>query len=38
MGWLIGGALLVCCIGIPLLIRFVQKRRAQARTAGKPEA
>lgn len=37
MGWLIGGALLVCCLGIPLLIHFVRKRRAHVMTAGKAE-
>ncbi|WP_284155269.1 hypothetical protein [Sulfuricystis multivorans] len=37
MGWLIGGAMLVCCIGIPLLIRFVRKRRAHAMTESKAD-
>ncbi|MDZ7804153.1 hypothetical protein [Thiohalophilus sp.] len=29
MGWIIGGGLLVCCIAVPLLIRFMKQRRAR---------
>jgi hypothetical protein len=26
MGWLIGGAMLICCIAVPLVVRAVRKR------------
>lgn len=27
MGWIIGSAILICCLAVPLLIRMVQRRR-----------
>lgn len=33
MGWLIGGLVLLCCVGLPLLLLW-RKRRAEARAPG----
>jgi hypothetical protein len=30
MGWLIGGAMLICCIGVPMLVLAVRKRRTNS--------
>lgn len=34
MGWLIGGGVLLCCLAIPLVIRFVKQRRAKLSAEG----
>lgn len=34
MGWLIGGALLICCVGVPLIFVAIQRRRKRV---GSPE-